>query len=195
MRICFAFLFFIISCSNASCQSSKGLSIQYVQIKDSILIKEIVSTIAIEVNGSDPEHLFRKGLGYIYVNIYSFLKSDTIGSYYISTSFHILRPTSTDDEYPAFYTYVNDRLVLLDNNYLTENVLRPNYSAKSKRKLRKKIEPFLEKTTDATFYDSDNRVAFRDKKFRVERFRFDSGKYVFVLRNGTYKVVMENKIK
>ena len=62
-------------------------------------------------------------------------------------------------------------------------VIQLNFSSKSKAKIRRKISHFLEDTTDRTFYDSFGHKVFRDKHFRLDRFRFDAGKQLFIMKN------------
>lgn len=181
--------------TNAFCQNNKHVSIQYISLNDSVLVKEIKSTIGEETSSNDPEHLFENGFGYINVYINSFINSDTIYSFYILPSFHYIKKNAHNNEYPCFYTYILNKLVLIYIKTLNDSIISLDYSLRSKARLRKKISSFLEEATDRTFYDSSNHKVFRDKHFRLERFRFDSGKSVFIMKNSAPKIVKENNLR
>jgi hypothetical protein len=162
-------------------------------LNDTIINKEIKKLIIEETNSNDPEHLFKRGFGYITVDIRELSNSDTTLCYYISPSFYNIKEGDIDSKYPIFYTYVADRLVLIYFKILEYPTVQPVFSSRSKTKIRKKINHFLEKPTARVFYDSSGNEVFMDKKFRLDRFRFDSGKYIYVMKNGIHKVVDENR--
>jgi hypothetical protein len=179
----------------AFCQGKNQVDIQYIDLSDSVVIKEIKSIINEEINSNDPEHLFQRGFGYITINIKEFSKSDTLYSYYISPSLSDIKKSELDKKHPIFYTYVANRLVIIYLDILRYPIFNSTVSSRSKSKLIKKINAFLEKPVDRTFYDSSNKIVFRDKHFRLNRFKFDSGKYIFIMKNSAYKIRNENNFK
>lgn len=99
----------------------------------------------------------------------------------------------SNNAYPIFYTYVNNRIVLIDVDGV-DKFASFNISEKTKRKFRKKIEPFLEKTERRTFRDMEGNKTFNDNKFRIDWFRVfrvHNGKYIYTLKNKPPIVVQE----
>jgi len=187
----YIFIFFNLLATTAFCQTKGDLSIQYVNLTDTTVGKEIENTIIEEINSADSEHLFKRGFGYISLTIKQYSSSDTLYSYYIAPSLYAIKTKDINNKYPLFYTYVYGRLVTIYSSALGENTISLDFSSKSKARFRKKISLFLEKTVDRTFYDASGHKVFRDKHFRLDRFKFDSGKFVFVLKNNIYIVKKE----
>jgi len=163
-------------------QAKKQIDIQHILLKDTFLRKEVEKLIAEQVNSNDPQHSFKHGLGYITVNVSKHSKGDTLLEYYIAPNLYSIKEEDLNQIYPPFYTYIGNRIALI---YLSELdfVAKVAYSEKSKRMLRKKIKPFLEKTKDVTFYDVEGRKMFRDKKMRIDYFQFHNGKYIYILKD------------
>jgi hypothetical protein len=87
--------------------------------------------------------LFKKGLGYIDATLIKYPDKDTIAVYYVSPQLHGYTNESIDWSYPDFYSYINNRLVLI-------SVIRyiPSQSEdirKSKKFLRGLVDKCLEK--------------------------------------------------
>lgn len=175
-------------------QNNVPVTIQCVTLRDEVLKKEIINIIAEESNSNDPDSLFKKGLGYVVVHIQSYSRGDTLTKYYIAPSLISLKEKDFDDNYPNFYSYVGGRIVLIYINEIQKS-LNISYSDKSKSELRKKLDQFLEKTTDQTFFDNSGNKAFRDKKFRIDHFKFDAGKYVYIMKNKLPVIIREKNIR
>lgn len=184
---------------SAVSQSSYPISIQSITIKDTILIKEVEKLIQEEVNREMDttttnkvfaDNFFKKGLGYVRLYIEGNLAGDTLFRYYIAASLISLKEGAEDATYPPFYTYIGGRLVLVYMPIL-ENVAALNYSSKSKRELRKRVDAFLEKPQNVKIYNQDGSLAFKDKTFRIDYFRFHGGKYIYVLKDKPPIVVNE----
>lgn len=183
---------------NLYAQTKPELKIQYIEIKDPFIIKEIEKLILEEVNRERDtttnkvytENLFKNGLGYINLTINSNFKGDTICRYYISPSLVSIKEEQADDVYPPFYTNIGGRLILIYSSEL-EFLSNGSYTEKSKKMLRKKLEPFLERVKDVTFYDMQGKKAFRDKKMRKDYFQFHNGKYIYILKNKSPIVVKD----
>ncbi|WP_162055292.1 hypothetical protein [Pontibacter pamirensis] len=199
MKQLLSFLILYLLVFSAFSQKKEAVAIQYITIKDTFLVKEVEKLIQEEVNrevdttSTDKvfiENFFKKGLGYIKIFVEGNLKGDTTARYYIDTSLMSIREDAADNVYPSFYTYIGSRLVLVYLPVL-ESVAELNFSEKSKKKLRKKVDVFLEKPQDMTVYNMDGSVAFRDKNFRIDYFRFHSGKYIYVLKSGPPIVVQD----
>lgn len=168
-------------------------------------MKEIEKLIQEEVNAKEDtstnvkaftENFFKKGFGYVRLYIEGnlqgtfFHEGDTLARYYISPSLVSIKKEAADTVYPPFYSYVGGRLVLVYMPIL-DNVTDLNFSEKSKKKLRKRVDAFLEKPQDVTAYNMDGSVAFRDKHFRIDYFRIHTGKYIYILKNKPPIVVKE----
>lgn len=184
-------IFFCFLANNVFGQTNAKIDIQYLELKDTVLTQEIENLILEEVNREIivndsnkvfAENFFKKGLGYIYLNINRNIKGDTLCMYYISPTMMTLRKDAMDNAYPPFYSYIGGRLIFI---YLSELEFAANitYSGKSKKMLRKKLDRFLEKPKDVTFYDLNGKKEFRDKKMRIDYFQFHNGKYIYILKN------------
>jgi hypothetical protein len=136
---------------NLPLKERKKIHIQEVSIKDTVLIDQLKQFAQQEAK---KDFTLIKGLWYLYVIINSDNKEDVAQSYYINRSMISLKKDSfypkkqninVDPSYPPFYAYVEGRLVFI-HNYALEDAICYRYSKKSKHKLRKLQEPFLEKT-------------------------------------------------
>lgn len=170
----------------AAAQPSAPLEIQRIELQDSVAVREIRRLIADE---ADSIGLVRQGLGYVevHINHYYDVKSTFLRMYAFSISFMVPTSDWAEAAYPPFYTYVGGRLVLVHVNQL-EKSIKLTYSAKSKKQLRKRIDQFLEKPERAVFRDMDGKVAFTDKHYRLSHIRFDSGRNVYIRRDGSVLV-------
>jgi hypothetical protein len=171
------------------------LTIEQVTLLDTFLLNQVNLLIEEE---SEQDSLFKKGLGYVelhYVNNFSEVfmedaeKEHVIRSYYISPSLYSLKKDN-ELSYPPFYSYVGERLVFI-YPFRLDNLLCYRYSKRSKRQLRRKLEPFLEKPKSQTFYGIDGKKSFRDKKFRVDYFKFHGGKYIYIFNDRPPKVIRD----
>ncbi len=166
----------------------KKIHIQEVGIKDTLLIGQINQFIQEE---TQKDSMFRKGLWYLYVIISSDKQEDVAQSYYINVSMISLKKDSfypkekninVDLSYPPFYAYVGGRLVFI-RNYALQDAVCYRYSEKSKRKLRKLQEPFLEKTRKEKAYNMDGTLAFIDRHARLEHFKLHGGKTIIIYKD------------
>ncbi len=191
IRIIISFLVAISSILTSYSQNKTPYKIQYLDLKDKFVIKEIEKLIKDEINSNDTSQFFKKGLGYIKLNIYNYSDRDTIIKYYLTPSLEGLKKEDTDNKYPLFYTYVSKRIVLIYLNVLLE-FADYKLAEKSKRRIRKKIEPFLEKTRKMTFYDIEGKKTFTDKNFRIDYIKFHAGRYIYILKDKPPIVINEN---
>lgn len=166
------------------------LLIQRVELQDSVLIREIKQLIAEETATTA---LVRNGLGYLSLGIeeYHDENSTFLRRYEFSISFHVPSSDWSNTSYPPFYSYVAGRLVLIHVGDLQYS-LRLAYSATTKKQLRKRIDQFLEKPQRMVFRDMNGKVAFIDKHGRGEPIRFDTGKVVYIRRDGSVLVRRAN---
>ncbi|MCC9135236.1 hypothetical protein ACFSKU_12115 [Pontibacter silvestris] len=191
MKYLASFFIFSLLVFSAFGQKRELMEIQYITIKDTFLVKEMEKLIQDEVNREPDttttdkvftENFFAKGLGYVRLYAGGNLEGDTLTRYYIAPSLVSIKKEAADYVYPPFYSYVGGRLVLVYVPVL-ENVTKFNFSKKSKKKLRKRVDAFLEKPRDMTFYDMEGNVAFKDKHFRIDYFRIHDDKYIYILKN------------
>lgn len=162
------------------CQSKSGnAEITYLHIKDSLLISSIQKLVK-QVETTDT--LYRKGYGYITLQVKEYSQKDTLIDYSINPSLLSIREDSIDQLYPDHYTYVNNRLVLIHINVLNQLAVR-KYTEKSKSEIRKLVNSTLEKTRKVTFYDVNEKKAFTDKHFRVDYLLRNYAIHLYILKN------------
>lgn len=165
-------------------EKQKKVRIQYLPIADSSIIGTIRQVIDQEVNSSDTNHFFRKGLGYVAMHIQRFSGGDTVLRYDLLPAMYGFKKKDDDDVYPPFYSYVDGRLVLIFSSQLERVGGKIAFTTKSKARLRKQVDRFLEKTERAVFRDMNNKKVFTDRHFRMDYIQFDNETTVFLLRNG-----------
>lgn len=126
------------------------------------------------------------------MSISSYDKSDYrfLRKYEFYTSFGIPYQDWPNNFYSPFYTYIAGRLVLINLDGL-ENTVKLVYSAKSKKQMRKRIEQFLEKPQREVFEDEQGHKSI-NKNFRNIHIMIDSGKVIYVKRDGSIIVRMAN---
>ena len=180
----FILILFILHSNFLFCQNSK-INIQYITLKNKIIEKEIEEIVDKEIENDKTNGFFKKGLGYINLYMENYVHGDTLAKCYVEPSMYSLKKGDENAKYPIFYTYINGRIVLIYINIL-QNFINPIFSERSKSKIRRKLNYFLEKTTDQTFYDDSGKKAFRDKNFRIDYFKFDSGKYFYLTKDELY---------
>ena len=185
-----AFLSFVSM--KGACQSKRmGTKISYLELKDSTLVENIKRIINKEVNSdTSKNNMFRKGLGYILLEVKQHFNSDTLRQYYIDPQLLSFKDDTDDRLYPDYFSFVDNRLVIIHLQVLDEFTKR-YLTAKTKSNFRKLINSYLGKTKKMTFYDVDNKKAFTDKNFRIDYFKFDSGVMIYILKNGSALVIDE----
>ncbi|MET4083324.1 hypothetical protein ABIB40_003293 [Pedobacter sp. UYP30] len=138
-----SFILILVATFNYSnAQSSKGkkelFNITEVTLKDTALVDALYSYIARQTKN---DTLFnRKGYIWLVVNY-----RPTPDRKVLSKCFFDKRFTNFDDDdarFPIFYTYINGRMVIIENSRLS-TAIDLKISKKSKRHFRKLIEPFL----------------------------------------------------
>lgn len=170
----------------AVAQYTAPLAIQRVELQDSVVIREIRRLITDE---TDSVGLVKQGMGYVElgINEYYDVKSPFLRIYAFYISFMVPTSDWSDNAYPPFYTYVGGRLVLVHVNELGKSV-KLTYSAKSKKQLLKRIDQFLEKPRRVRLPGFDNGKDVVDKHYRLSYIRFDSGRNVYIRRDGSVLV-------
>jgi len=179
-----ALLCWLFLCS-AQAQKVKEIDIQEIALQDTFLLRQVEQFI--ENKYAEPDGLFKSGLGYIEIYLQQMSKEDTLRTYHLNSQYK-----SLDQEralYPSFYTFVRNRLVLIHVPGLQE-LLVPGYTEKSKRELRKKLEPFLPKAETLKIKNEQGKVVHVDKKFRSgEKLQLHGGKTIYILKSGPPVVV------
>ncbi|PWK20942.1 hypothetical protein [Xanthomarina spongicola] len=132
-------IFFVSSLFSVQAQE---LEIHEIKLKDTIL-KSTISDYIKETKTFDSEF---NHIGYIIVvikglNNYN-KEKDIFRIYNIYDSSYPLEKNDQDIMYPNYYTYVDDKLVLIYND-LNKEVFDYTFSCKSKKKMRTLMEPFL----------------------------------------------------
>gem|GEM_PF-3114014 len=161
------------------------LHIEEVSIKDTFLIQQLERLI---IDESKKDSVFRSGMGYLEVYPTQNLEQRIEHRYYINNDFLAFRKDMDDMVYPSFYSWVGGRLVFIHMSVL-DGVFCYRYSKRSKKELKKKLEPFLPKAERLVARDSTGKVFIRDKHFRLERTKLHGGRYVYVFSDGRPPVV------
>jgi hypothetical protein len=123
----------IIAFLLGGCRTQSGLiNIQEASIKDSVVMRELIKLIE---ERERVDSSFARGYGYFDVEYISLHGGTAYAKYLISPN---EREWDEDDEFPPFYTFVNERLVLLHSGDL-QTSLKFRYNRTSKKKLSKMI--------------------------------------------------------
>lgn len=166
-------LFMIMCVVKVSAQSSEG-EIQRVQVKDKEFIKNITHFIEDLKNGGDEFGFFKKGLGYVSVQVADYHHGDTLLRYSAlqqATGFD----NGTDDGlYPPYYTLIDGHPVLLYFRAV-QMLAAVKYSQRSKSLFRKELNRYLDKPKNVVVYDVDNKKNVNAKNFREEYYKLGSG--------------------
>jgi len=167
----------------ALCQTKEEFTdIPYVKISDSVLISNIDKIIDLQVNSSDTSNLFKKGFGYVSLLVFKYPNNkDTSIIYYINTELFGFKKETSDWSYSDYYSYVNNKLVLVTIGPL-RSFAETKHSEKSKKLIRKLVDKCLVKTQKLTFYNMDGTKAFTDKHFRQDVITFHGGYYLYIFR-------------
>lgn len=163
-------------------QSKCRINIQEITLKDSVMIDVIHQVVNSEEQSTDSTNFFKRKLGYIAVYISEPHNRDTLLKYEIEPRMRDIKEDADDSVFPLFYSYVSGKLILIYFASLRRITDCP-FTLKSKRAIRKKINTFLEPTKKVTFYDTNHKRVFTDRKFRIDYIKYDAGKTVFIMRN------------
>ena len=153
-----------------------------LELKDSIL-KNTISNfiISIKKKNIDFERFGYISLRQIYFNEEA-TNNDLRYKYFISNQNY--RPINN---LPSFYTYVNNKLVLIyQNSLITENT---PYSRKKQRKIDRLVKPFLNKIIHLKIRDEKGKLIINDKYFRDESINV-GGIFLSIYANG--KVIVKH---
>ena len=182
-------LFFILLSFLSLSSYSQNLRSHQIKLTDSLLKKELFSFIDSVENTNDE---FRQ-YGYIEVSLL-YMNNEAINKdlklkYRIKDQYYSLNKNSN---FPLYYTYVKDRLILL-YNLLPNNLSNPKLNEKTKRKWIKKINKTLRKPEHVIAKDSSGNVIINDKNFIDDSFNIHGGETLYIYNNG--KVKTEKNMK
>lgn len=188
-----SFVLFLLTGNSFAQEKPRSIRIQEIVLKDSVLIQQIEKLIQDEINNKEDKHeFFKRGLGYINLSLLNYTDKGVLRKYYISPKMVSLRKNDSDSKYPLFYSYVGNRLVLIDINAF-ENSMIYQITESSKRRFRKKLEPYLEKTQNITARDSSGNIKIRDKHFRADYFWMHSGRYIYIYQDKPPVILTERE--
>lgn len=179
----FCFLAFLMI-SQISYSQSKKLSVQEITISDTLVVKQIMEMVK---QYSQTDSLFRSGLGRISLTLKKSSNDTILRHYYLNPdSFYGIVGKDDDNYYPRYFSYVSNRLVLIYIEGL-QDVFQVDYTKKSKQKLQKKIDNFLEKKKKIALPDSTNSISIA-KNFRGNPYTYmNSGIDIFIYKDGSIK--------
>lgn len=154
--------------------------IQKINISDKGFIKNITDYIEDQKGGQDEFGFFKKGLGYVSVQISDYHHQDTLLRYYVLAQASSFDKDSGDILYPQYYTFIDGHPILL--YFRSVNMISAlKYSENSKIKFRKVIEKCLDKPKNTDFYDVNNKKIFTAKKFQNSIYNYGGAKIFYKL--------------
>lgn len=152
-----------------------------MSLTDTALVSTINRVISDQANSKDTANIFKKGLGYIIVHVTKYRVKDTLRAYYIAPDGFGIKENSSNNVYPDYYSFVNNKLVLVTIDVMREISSR-QFSEESKKNIRTLVENCLKKSERAVFYDENGKIAFIDPNFRVDYIFFDVYN-LYILKN------------
>jgi hypothetical protein len=161
------------------------IDISKIKIKDTVLIMHLTQFINKQLN---EDSLFRKK-GYIQVFLaQTSQKPNVVRSYYISKNYLNFDNLANDKQFPMFYSFLLNKMILF-NNYDLFETFDIEYTKKSKVKFRKELEPYLFEAQTIVFTDKENKKQ-KLKNFRPDEvFHTGRGINVYIMNDG--KVVVD----
>lgn len=179
-------LFFFIQLNHLY---SQNLKIQEIKFANSILQKEIINFI----DKRKKEYPKFKDIGYIKVtlNYYKDNAKQKELSYIYSFKDQYIT-LNNNSNYPLFFTYINNKIVLLYTNKFNDDN-KINLSKKSKKKLAKKIKKSLGKTERLVVFNSKGEKIIDDKNFNPnESFNIHGGVELKIYADNSVKITNTN---
>ncbi|MCK5401959.1 MAG: hypothetical protein KAJ28_10030 [Flavobacteriaceae bacterium] len=186
MRL-YAIFLIILFLSYAGLGYSQTSRIELVQLKDSVFLKG-VSEIIKKAKIQYPPF---KDKGYIQVYL-NYLNKEAVNEqifaeYRVNDQYFSLKLRYTRSLFPKFYSYIDGKIILIYNK--TVPILNLGFSKRSKRRLIKKMEPFLSKKEHLIARDNNGKIIINDKSFRPnESFKLHGGWFLKIYANGKYDI-------
>lgn len=153
----------------------------------SALIDSSFSSVANEVFTTDISP-FKQGAGYIRLDIWNHRLENIRTRYVVTKSLNTIEEEAADSVYPLYFTYINDRIVLvycqtcLDGEMTTVQSI----SEASKTALRDRLEPFLVPTTKAMIPGKDGNPEEVD--FRIQYYGLKPAFEILVDNSGDHQI-------
>ena len=178
------FLFFI----QQSFSYSQSFKIQKIELDSSVLKKEITNYINKQKRVSSKF----KNFGYIIVKLDFYSSNSNTKPKALSHAYSIkyqYAPLKKESNYPFFFTFINDKIVLLYINKLSGN----NQSLickKSKKRLARKVKKTLGKTERLLALNEKGEKIIDDKNFNPnESFNIHGGIYLKIYSDNTIEII------
>ncbi|WP_289021959.1 hypothetical protein [uncultured Salegentibacter sp.] len=176
------FLFFI----QLSHSYAQNLKIQEINLSNNVLENEIINFI----DNKKQEYTNFNDFGYIKVTLdyYNSQANQKELSHIFSIKDQYI-PLKTEANYPLFFTYIDDKIVLLyTNEFRLINEIK--FSKRSKRKLEKKVNKSLGKTEHVIAYNSKGEKVIDDKDFNPnESFNIHGGIKLKIYGDNTVEII------
>ena len=183
------FKLIIILCITCFKVYAQDIDIINVTLNDTVL-KQNISEYIKETKAIDTTF---NNIGYIIVNIKGINNynkgKDVFKIYNIYDSSYSLENKDKDNMYPHYYTYVDDKLVLIYND-LNKELFQYAFSYKSKKKLRKLTEPFLSPKIKPKDLPKKRKERDFIKDFREQYVRFRHTELIII--KGEKPIVIKN---
>ena len=165
---------------------SQTIDIKEINVGDSIPKEQIKAYI---VDTKKRNTLFSKR-GYMEVRLlYSnneAIKDQLKISYKIKDQYyniHVRRPS----EFPIFYGYISDKLVLF-YDLMPGLICASDISKRSRRRLSKRIKPYLKEREHIIAKDSEGNVIINDRDFVDETYNIHGGIILKIYNDGKWEV-------
>ena len=186
MKRVFKYLFIFLFCFSINIYA-QSYKIEEIILTDTIFMKAIKAFI----NKRNKIYPKFKKIGYLQIKLLYFNKqainNQLMLSYRIIDQYYSLNLKDPPILFPKYYSYFNSKLILIDDEILAINSSL-NFTRKSKRKLIKIIEPYLNKKEHIIVKNENGKVIINDKNFRDESFKMHGGIILDIYKNGTYNL-------
>lgn len=165
---------------------SQNLKIQEIKLTNSVLENEIINFIDIRKQ----EYPKFKDIGYIKVTL-DYYKNNSNQKelsyiFSIKDQYTLLKNNSN---YPLFFTYINNKIVLLYTNKFNDNN-EVKISKRSKKRLARKIKQNLGKTERLVAFNSKGEKVIDDKDFNPnESFNIHGGIKLKIYTDNSIEII------
>lgn len=184
-----AFLILIFFVFNILSVPSQDFEIHEIELTDTVLI----STISEYIKETKTFDSLFNHVGYVKVDIRGLnnynKEKEIFRIYYITDSSYPLEKNDQDKSYPDYYTYIDDKLVLIYND-LNKELFKYTFSSSSKKKLRKLMDPFLSPKITPKYLPKNKKERDFIKDFREQYVRFRHTELIII--KGENPIVIKN---
>lgn len=175
----FLTLFLIVNFGSVQAQD---YAVQEIVLKDGTL-KSVIADYIISLKENNNEF---SEMGYIEVEQFFYNRQaygPELKEKYIIKNQNF-QPNLSSSRFPNFYAFVENKIIL----FYYPNFSFAKHSKKSRKKLIKELQPFLNKKIHIIARDMDGNIVIDDKNFRDEYYNIHGGIQLKIFGNGKYEV-------